>query len=83
MFRRELGVDFKSHSSIRVPMCIHTLLTERLCGLTENLTAAELVSGVWQSMSVLQLSRRSNRWDAEVDTAATKLAKVLDWFRAL
>jgi hypothetical protein len=40
-------------------------------------------SGVWQSMSVLQLSRRSNRWDAEVDTAATKLAKVLDWFRAL
>lgn len=27
------------------------------------------------------LSRRSPRWDPAVDTAALKLAKVLDWFR--
>jgi len=42
-----------------------------------------ITAGVWQNLSVLQLSRRSTRWDAEMDTAATKLAKVLDWFRAL
>jgi hypothetical protein len=44
---------------------------------------AGIGAGTWQNLSVLQLSRRSNRWDAEVDTAATKLAKVLDWFRGL
>ncbi len=40
-------------------------------------------STTWREMSSLQLSRRSNRLDADADTAATKLAKVLDWFRAL
>jgi hypothetical protein len=44
---------------------------------------AGITAGMWQNFSVLQLSRRSNRWDAEVDTAATKLAKVMDWFRGL
>src|SRR5688500_12697351 len=30
----------------------------------------------------LQVSRRSNRWNPAVDTAATKLAKVLEWIRS-
>jgi hypothetical protein len=30
---------------------------------------------------VIQISRRSNRWNPAVDTAATKLAKVLDWVK--
>jgi hypothetical protein len=30
---------------------------------------------------VIQVSRRSNRLDPAVDTAATKLAKVLEWIR--
>ncbi len=35
----------------------------------------------WRNISVLQLSRRSNHLDPGVDTAATKLAKVIEWFR--
>lgn len=31
--------------------------------------------------TVVQISRRSNRLNPEVDTAATKLAKVLEWMR--
>lgn len=31
---------------------------------------------------VIQLSRRSNRWNPAFDTAAAKLAKVLEWVRA-
>lgn len=30
---------------------------------------------------VIQVSRRSNRWNPAFDTAATKLAKVLEWVR--
>jgi hypothetical protein len=33
----------------------------------------------WQNRPALQVSRRSNRWTAGVDTAASKLAKVLSW----
>lgn len=36
----------------------------------------------WQGRSAVQVSRRSNRWNPVVDTAATKLAKVLGWIRA-
>lgn len=36
----------------------------------------------WQERSALQLSRRSRRWNAAVDTAAIKLLKVLEWFIA-
>jgi hypothetical protein len=35
-----------------------------------------------RSGQVLQLSRRSNRWNSAFDTAATKLAKVLEWMRS-
>jgi hypothetical protein len=35
----------------------------------------------WQGRRVLQISRRSNRWNPAVDTAAAKLAKVLAWLR--
>ncbi len=38
---------------------------------------------VWNAMSAIQVSRRSNRWTPGVDTAATKLAKVLSWLRSL
>jgi hypothetical protein len=31
--------------------------------------------------SAIQISRRSNRWDPSLDTAAGKLLKVLEWVR--
>lgn len=33
----------------------------------------------WRGRPVTQISRRSNRWNAAEDTAALKLAKVLQW----
>lgn len=35
----------------------------------------------WRGRPVIQVSRKSNRWNPAVDTAATKLATVLDWIR--
>lgn len=35
----------------------------------------------WRGRRALQISRRSNRWDPAFDTAAGKLAKVLQWMR--
>ncbi|MDB9515018.1 hypothetical protein PN499_27840 [Kamptonema animale CS-326] len=44
---------------------------------------AGLSSGIiWQKRKVIQLSRRSNRWNPAIDTAATKLTKVLAWVRS-
>ncbi len=37
----------------------------------------------WRNRQVIQVSRRSNRWNAAIDTAATKLSKVLEWLRSL
>jgi hypothetical protein len=37
----------------------------------------------WQGRSCIQVSRRSNHLDAATDTAALKLAKVLQWLRSL
>ncbi len=37
----------------------------------------------WQNRQVIQVSRRSNRWNATIDTAATKLSKVLEWLKSL
>jgi hypothetical protein len=36
----------------------------------------------WRGRPALQVSRRSNRWNPATDTAAVKLAKVLDWMRS-
>jgi hypothetical protein len=36
----------------------------------------------WQGRQAIQLSRRSNRLNPAVDTAATKLTKVLAWVRS-
>jgi hypothetical protein len=36
----------------------------------------------WHDRSATQLSRRSNRWDPNEDTAVTKLHKVLAWLRS-
>jgi len=36
---------------------------------------------IWNEFQAIQVSRRSNRWKPGIDTAATKLAKVLDWIR--
>lgn len=36
---------------------------------------------VWQERSAIQISRRSNRLNPLTDTAALKLAKVLEWIR--
>ncbi len=35
----------------------------------------------WHNGKAIQVSRRSNRWDPTRDTAALKLAKVLDWLQ--
>jgi len=35
----------------------------------------------WQNRQVWQLSRKSRQWDINIDTAATKLAQVLEWLR--
>ena len=37
----------------------------------------------WRGKPALQLSRKSNRLDPAIDTAATKLAKVITWFKNL
>jgi len=34
----------------------------------------------WQGRPALQLSRRSNRWNPRLDTAALKAEKVITWF---
>ncbi len=39
------------------------------------------LSQKWRDKDAIQVSRRSNRLDPTVDTAATKLAKVLEWVR--
>lgn len=36
----------------------------------------------WNGTPAIQLSRRSNRWRQETDTAAMKLFKVLEWLRS-
>jgi Prokaryotic E2 family E len=36
----------------------------------------------WQDRQALQVSRRSNRWNPALDTALTKLVKVLEWVRS-
>ena len=36
----------------------------------------------WRGRPVIQVSRKSSRWDSAVDTAATKLMMVLDWIRS-
>lgn len=35
----------------------------------------------WQGRTAIQISRRSNRRDPRVDTAAVKVVKVLEWLR--
>lgn len=37
----------------------------------------------WNNRNTVQISRRANPWNPAVDTAATKLAKVLAWLRSL
>lgn len=46
--------------------------------LGEGLTAGHTCHG----RPAIQVSRRSNRWDPAVDTAAIKLQRVLDWIRS-
>ena len=41
-----------------------------------------IASGEFRGEPALQLSRRSNRRDPAFDTAARKVAKVLEWLRA-
>jgi hypothetical protein len=35
----------------------------------------------WRGKPAIQVSRKSNRWNAAIDTAALKLIKVLEWLR--
>ena len=35
----------------------------------------------WRGRRAVQISRRSNRWNPAVDTAAVKLMKVLEWVK--
>ena len=36
----------------------------------------------WQKMNCVQVSRRSNKLDPSIDTAATKLVKVIEWIKS-
>ena len=45
--------------------------------LGESFSATE-----WRGRSAVQVSRRSNRLDPAVDTASTKLSKVVEWVRS-
>ena len=36
----------------------------------------------WQDRDCIQISRKSNKLDPSVDTAATKLAKVIEWMKS-
>jgi hypothetical protein len=36
----------------------------------------------WRDRQAIQISRRSNRLNPAVDTAATKLAKVIEWMKS-
>ncbi len=36
----------------------------------------------WQGRNAVMVSRRSNRWNAVIDTAATKLTKILTWLKS-
>lgn len=36
----------------------------------------------WKGKSCIQISRRSNKLDPSIDTAATKLAKVVEWIKS-
>lgn len=36
----------------------------------------------WQNRSSIQVSRKSNRLDPSIDTAATKLVKVIEWINS-
>ncbi len=36
----------------------------------------------WQKRSCIQVSRKSNRLDPSIDTAATKLIKVIEWINS-
>lgn len=42
-----------------------------------------LSATMWNGVPSIQVSRRSNHWQAGVDTAAIKLQKVLAWLRSL
>src|SRR5580704_7469385 len=50
----------------------------------DNSAFGQGVSGQqWRGRPALQLSRKSNRLDPAIDTAVTKLAKVIAWFKNL
>ncbi|WP_017654867.1 E2/UBC family protein [Fortiea contorta] len=51
----------------------------RVNGLVQG---AGFSANTWRNQQVIQVSRRSNRWNAAIDTAATKLTKVLTWLRS-
>lgn len=36
----------------------------------------------WQERDCIQISRKSNKLDPSIDTAATKLAKVIEWINS-
>jgi hypothetical protein len=50
-----------------------------------GLAAGFNLNGRWETPfvneSAILISRRANRLDAEIDTAALKLAKILDWIK--
>jgi hypothetical protein len=56
-------------------------------GRVERIDGAAHGEGVqavdWRERAALQLSRRSNRWNPQRDTASLKVQKVLRWFTAL
>lgn len=51
----------------------------RVNGLVQG---AGFSPNTWRGQQVIQVSRRSNRWNAAIDTAATKLIRVLGWLKS-
>jgi len=49
-------------------------------GFPEGIAPGHAMPGF--NLPAIQISRRSNRWNPDRDTAALKLARVLDWIRS-
>lgn len=86
----DIGAQYKpAVSTIAFVLSVHypaaDVYPHYLVGNPVRVSGAELGAGMtrprWRDAEVVQVSRKSNRWNPAVDTAAIKLAKVLEWVR--
>lgn len=63
------------------------MFTHISCGQTSSGSDGRALEGqgisvaTWEGAPAIQLSRRSNKWRQGEDTAAIKVAKVIQWLR--